>query len=122
MSRGFINGSDFEEAYAPLQRVKDGLTAFATGGQASATSLPASISRVTTVGTAGDSVKLPPSTGLIGLTILAINSTGTSMNVFPATGDAIDNLGANAAKAVAANKSCDFTCTGAGQWHAVLSA
>ena len=48
--------------------------------------------------------------------------TATSMNVFPQTGEAIDNLGANAAKAVAANKSCDFTVTGDGQWHAVLSA
>src|SRR5690349_13991584 len=104
MSRGFIEGSDFEEAFAPLQRVKDGLAAFATGGQANATPLPAAISRVTTVGTAGDSVRLPATPGLIGLTIMVINSTGTSMNVFPATGEAIDNLGANAAKAIAANK------------------
>jgi hypothetical protein len=107
MSRGFILGSDFEEAYAPLQKVKDGLTAFSGGGQASATSLPASISRVTTVAVANDSVKLPASAGLTGLTILVINATANSMNVYPATGEAIDNLGANAAKAVAGNKSCD---------------
>ncbi len=122
MSRGLINGSDLEEAYAPLQKVKDTITAFSGGGQASATLLPASISRVTTVAVANDSVKLPGTAGLIGLTVLVINATANSMNVYPQTGEAIDNLGANAAKAVAGNKSCDFTCTGAGQWHAVLSA
>lgn len=120
--KGALIGDQFEDAYAPRQQVKDSITAFATGGQANATLLPASISRVTTVGTAGDSVKLPITKGLTGATILVINATGTSMNVFPATGEAIDNLGANAAKAVAGNKSCDFTVTGDGQWHAVLSA
>src|SRR5438132_10902314 len=104
MSRGFNNDSDFREAYAPLQKGKDTIAAFATGGQTSATLLPASISRVTTVGSVNDSVKLPASAGLIGLTILVINATANSMNVYPATGEAIDNLGANAAKAVAGNK------------------
>lgn len=121
MSRGNINGTDFEEAYAPRQQVRDSLTAFATGGQASATPLPAAISRVTTVATAGDSVKLPSTKGLTGLTILVVNAAANSLNVYPSSGEAVDNLGANNPKAVAGTKSCDFTCTGDGQWHAVLS-
>jgi hypothetical protein len=99
-----------------------GLTAHAGGGQGSATALPAMLNRVTTVASAGDSVVLPSAVaGIQGLVV--VNATATnSMNVFPASGDAINALGANAAFAVAAGKAATFYCTNAGQWHSVLSA
>lgn len=103
-----------------LYSVTDGLTAHAGGGQANATPLPAELNRVTTVATAGDSVELPTSVG--GLSITVINAAANSMNVFPAVGDQINSLGANAAFAVAAGKSVEFNCVTSGQWHSILSA
>ena len=90
------------------------------GGQGSATPLPAAINRLTTVGTAGDSVVLPASAP--GMQIIVANSTATSANVFPASGEAINGLGANGAFALATTKVATFYCTNAGQWHSILSA
>src|SRR6266568_1552880 len=83
----------------PLVGASDGLTAHAGGGQASALALVTGMNVVSTVATAGDSVRLPPAKP--GMAITVKNSSGTSMNVFPATGEAINALGANAAYAVA---------------------
>jgi hypothetical protein len=105
----------------PTISSQDGLTAHAGGGQGSAFQIATSIARFTTVGTAGDSSKLPVSAP--GLQITVVNAAAAnSMNVFPATGDAINALGANAAFALAANKTATFFCTAAGQWHSILTA
>jgi hypothetical protein len=100
--------------------VKNGLVARAGGGQANATFLPADINRVTTVATIADSVKLPKA--VPGLDVTVYNAAANSMNVFPATGDAINALAANAAFAVAGGKNVQFGCAVAGTWHAILSA
>lgn len=98
-----------------------GITAFAGGGQGSATQLPAKMNRVTTVATAADSVKLP--SAVAGLTIVAVNAAAANaMNVFPATGDSINALAANTAISVAANKVMMFFCVSPGVWHSVLTA
>src|SRR5579884_2683582 len=72
----------------------DNLTAHAGGGQANALTLTAVFNRVTTVGTAGDSVKLPATSGLQTGQCMEITVTNAaaanSMNVFPATGDQIN--------------------------------
>jgi hypothetical protein len=101
-----------------------GLTAFAGGGQGSAVALPSMVNRITTVASAADSVKLPATVANISIgPITVINAAAAnSMNVFPATGDAINAGAANAAFAVAAGKTATFYSAGAGQWHAVLSA
>lgn len=94
---------------ARYNNVTNSITAFATGGQASATQLSAGINRVTTVGTAGDSVKLP--TAEVGLLVVVSNAAAAnSMNLFPASGASINNGASNAALAVAAGKS--VTCWG----------
>ena len=98
------------------------LTAFATGGQASATPIATPVARVTVCATAGDSVKLPATTGKVSTQVFVANGGAQSCNVFPATGEQINALGANAAFAVAAGKTATFIVTAAGQWHAILSA
>jgi hypothetical protein len=100
--------------------VKNGIVAFAGGGQANATVLPADINRVSTVATAADSTKLPKA--VPGLDVTVYNAGANSMNVFPLTGDNINALAANAAFAVAAGKNVQFGCAVAGTWHAILSA
>lgn len=105
----------------PVFSAADALTAHAGGGQGSALALTSVINRITTVASAGDSVKLPVATP--GLEITVINAAAVnSMNVFPNTGDAINALGANAAFALAATKVATFFCTVAGQWHSQLTA
>lgn len=99
----------------------NGITAFAGGGQGSAVPLTTMMSRVTTVGTAADSVKLP--TAVAGMNIVVANAAAAnSMNLFPNTGDQINALAANAAFAIAAGKAATLYCMVAGFWHAVLSA
>ena len=105
----------------PTVSSTNGITAFATGGQASAVLLTTVINRVTTVGTAADSVKMPAA--VAGLQMTVTNAAAAnSMNLFPNTGDQINAGGANAAYAIAAGKTAQLTCAVAGQWHAVLSA
>src|SRR2546423_14651994 len=112
--------SQFNSIYS----VSDNITAHAGGGQGSATALPSAINRVTTVATAADSVVLPAATAAIaGMTVTVINSAASnSLTAYPASGDAINILSANTGLAIAAGKTAEFICTGAGHWHAILSA
>lgn len=104
-----------------IYSTQDNLTAHAGGGQASATALTAQMNRVTTVATAADSVGLPAS--FAGASITVTNAAAAnSMNVFPAAGEAINALAANAAFALAAGKTAEFVCYTPGQWHTILSA
>lgn len=109
-----VTGLQYESA-------QDNITAKSGGGQASAVAVTAMNARVTTVAAANDSIKLMPSAS--GLVVYITNAAATnSMNVFPATGDQINALSANAAFAVAAGKTCGFICYTAGIWHTLLSA
>lgn len=117
----FVNGlgTGYSGSLETVSSV-DGITAHAGGGQAAAVALAAMLNRVATVATAGDSVKLPPSAN--GMQVVTVNAGANSMNVFPATGEQINALGANTAFAVAAGKTATFYCATAGQWHSILSA
>lgn len=97
-----------------------GITAFAGGGQASATALTKTVNNVTTVGTAADSVKLP--TSAAGLIVWVVNSTATSMQVFGAGTDTINDVATATGVAQAAGKSATYVCPVAGKWYRVLSA
>lgn len=96
------------------------ITAHAGGTQALGVPLTTGINRVTVVGTGGDSVVLPASTP--GVSVVVVNTAALSLNVFPAVGDQVNALGANAAFAVATTKVAAFFCTNAGQWHTILTA
>lgn len=115
---GYTNGQVYESA-------SDALTAHAGGTQAAGLPLLAAINRVTVVGSAADSVVLPPSQP--GASVTVINAAAAnSLNVFPSAGgtttETINVLSANAAFALAATKVVTFYCTVAGQWHSQLSA
>lgn len=109
--------------------VTNAITAFAGGGQASAVQLNSAFNRVTVVGTAADSVKLPlcvtqpaglnGSTVGVGTQVWVMNTSANSLNVFPSTGDAINALSANTAIAVATVTGKLFTCAVAGTWQSL---
>lgn len=99
----------------------DALTAHAGGGQASALQLTASINRVTTVGTAADSVKLPISAP--GLSVVVINAAAVNaMQVFGTSPDTINGVATGTGVSLAAGKTATYFCTVAGAWHQQLSA
>lgn len=92
----------------------NGITAFATGGQGSATAITAMINRITICASAGDSVKLPTATA--GLFLVISNSGAAYANVFPASSDAIDALAINTAVSLPVGGRLTFTCSVAGTW------
>jgi hypothetical protein len=96
----------------------DGITAFAGGGQGSATALTKDINRISTCATAADSVKLPAA--VAGMTLLVVNQGAARCDVFPATGEQINGLSANTALSVAAGEKALFVCRVAAQWVEVL--
>ena len=102
-------------------KAKSGLTALAGGGQTGATDIPAALTRFTTVATAADSALLPPAkAGKIHAICNA--AAANSMTVYPASGEAINALSADAGFAVAANKTALFICFVDGKWNTILTA
>lgn len=91
-----------------------GITAFATGGQTSATALTAELNRVTTVATAADSVKLPASSP--GLTILVENAGANAMQVFGAGTDTINGVATATGVSQMVGSVVLYTCYTAGAW------
>jgi hypothetical protein len=115
--RAAVDSGDFSAVLRDMMSAETGIAARAGGGQANATALTRTCNRVTTVATAGDSVRLP--TARPGAVLMVKNSTATSCNVFPATGDAINALGANNAFALGATTGRMFFCAAAGIWETV---
>ena len=95
----------------------DSITAFAGGGQGSATQLTGEVNFVTTVASSGDSVKLVA--GLLGLRVTVFNLGAQPLNIFPATGGQIDALGTNAAFSLAAGSAKTFWGQSATQWRSI---
>lgn len=112
-------GTGYSGAF-PTSSYTNGIVAHAGGGQAGGTLVTTVLNRVTTVATIADSVLLPAS--VPGMQITVANGAANSLNLFPAVGDQINALGANAAFAIAGGKTATLYCMVAGQWHAVLSA
>lgn len=100
--------------------VTNAITAFATGGQASATALTADINSITVCATAADSVKLPTATA--GRMVQVSNLGAAYASVFPASGDLIDALAVNTSISLAVGGSIIFTCAVAGSWKATTQA
>ena len=119
--RIFIDSSDVAGAIKELTSATNAITAFAGGGQTSAVLLTTTYNRVTTVASAGDSVKLPVAKA--GAEVMVYNKAASnSLNVFPNTGDIINALSANAAYALAATKGASFVCSVDGTWDTILTA
>lgn len=92
-----------------------GITAFATGGQASATALTEEINNVTTCATAGDSVKLPAA--VAGKHVWVKNSGATALDIFPASSDSINALAVNLAVRIQPGSSMHFYAKDATVWE-----
>ena len=97
-----------------LHKATNAITAFAGGGQGSAVALTSTINSITVCATAADSVKLPTATAG---SIVQVSNLGVAYaNVYPASGDLIDALAANAAISCPVGGSLFFTCSVTGSW------
>lgn len=93
-------------------------TAYASGGQASATPLTAEISRVTTATASGASVKLTRCTP--GRQQTVFNDTVNSIQVFGVNPDTINKQPTATGLAQAASKIATYYCTNSGNWTRLL--
>lgn len=105
-----------------LDTVADGLTAVASGTQVNSLLLTAKASKVTTVATNNDGVRLPPA--LPGATMTVRNNTAQTLGVFPSSaaqggvsgGDAINALSQNALFSQPATGTVTYRCYTLGTW------
>ena len=92
----------------PAWDIATSVTAFATGGQASAVVMDFGYNIVTTVATTGDSVKLPTGLGFLsGAVVYVKNSGANACDLFPGVGDDL-GAGTNIAISVAAGTTVAF--------------
>lgn len=98
----------------------NGLIALAGGGQANATLISAGLARFGTVATAGDSAVLPAASP--GLHPIITNGGAQAMSLFPAPGEQINALGANAAFSIPAGRTVVTSCVAPGVWAVGLLA
>lgn len=132
-----ITGTDSEHKnqifWMGIPRVTrdEAITASTTQSIAGAYQLTAGINQVTVVGSSGDAVKLPittgPSggTGIIGggLQIVIINAGANPMNVYPfQAADTINAIGAGGPFSLANGKTATFFVGNDGKWYVNLSA
>lgn len=119
-----LQDSDYVNGLAQGQNATNqSMTAFAGGGQASATKIQpaAQVISIDTVATAGDSVKLP--NAVKGQVKMVYNNTATSANLFGANStDTINGTVGSTAYAIAANIAVTFFCPKNGIWAANKSA
>ena len=92
------------------------ITAFAGGGQASATALTTTMNRVSTCATHSDSVKLPASP-TAGTVIMVRNDGAKDLAVFPASGAAINSLGTDASRPLAPSSMQRYLAASSTQWY-----
>lgn len=97
--------------------VESGMTAYAGGGQANATQLYAMANIFSTVGTAGDSAKLPSAT--VGMYFEVLNEGANAMDLYPATSNNFKGSGANVATSIAASNSLKVRCYTQSEWTIV---
>lgn len=98
-----------------LRSVQTGILA-AGSAQGDATALTKDINVVSTV-SAGQGVRLP--TAVAGMVFIVNNTSGTNLNVYPATGAVINSLATNAAYAHTAGASLQYYAVGSTQWYTV---
>lgn len=111
------------DAVAGLFSVVTGITAYAGGGQGSATQLTGALNSVDTVATAADSVKLP--VAVAGISITIVNTSANSLQVFGYGTDTINAVATGTGVAQAAGKTATYHCTvggTGGKWFRDLSA
>lgn len=94
---------------------QDSITAFAGGGQTNATQITTQTNRITTVVTAGDSIKLPPSAPGLELTI--VNHGGNPVQIFGTGTDTVNDSPTATGVSQLSNSTVIYFCVSSGAWY-----
>lgn len=111
----YFNGEAWVLLPTDVLAIATTITAFAGGGQGSATLLTGDFNEVTVAATDGDSVKLEPATA--GKTVTVKNDGANPIDVFPATGDTINDLAVNTAIRLIPGDTKVFTAINGTNWE-----
>jgi hypothetical protein len=117
-TEGLANGFTTSGAYV-TSSFADSITAYASGGQASATALVAMQNRVTTAANQGASVKLP--TSQAGMQITIDNRAGNAIQVFGNGTDTINSITSSTGISQAIGQVATYYCFTAGNWEVQFS-
>lgn len=98
-----------------IRSIATGISAAGTN-QATATALTKEINVITTV-SSGEGVVLPSATA--GMMLIVNNRSANTVNVYPASGGAINDLAANAAYVHSSGASLQYYATSSSQWYTV---
>jgi len=100
--------SDFRSLnpIAPIYPNLQNIVAHAGGGQTNASALNIGINVVQVVATSGDSVLL--TVDVLPQTIIVVNRGASALNVFPRTGDSINDLAVNASISISSGSQLMF--------------
>jgi len=112
-------GISTDEDNIPNFSVTSGITADTGSAQGNGV-LTASINQISVCGNAGDAVTLPAAKP--GKVLWVFNDGANASDCFPASGDNIDEAGANTALSIAVDAEVQFICTSAGHWSTITSA
>lgn len=94
------------------------ITAFAGGGQGSATAITNTLNTITVVATDGDSVALP--SAVAGLKVTISNADAAQYaDIFPASGDGIETVPVNSAIRIYPNERITFYAEDATTWRII---
>ena len=97
--------------------VTTGIVAAGSNSQADSTALTKPVNIIATVSATTRGVRLPTAT--VGDIVIVKNKSATLMNVYPASGAAVNALSADAAFDLAATTSAMFVAESATLWHTV---
>lgn len=98
-----------------LESSQDNITAAAGGGVANAYQITTQTSRIATVATIGDSIKLPPATA--GLELIVVNHGANAVQVFGTNVDKVDDQLSSAGVSQMSFSMVIYTCVTDGNWY-----
>ncbi len=104
----------------PQYSTEDGITATAGGTQAAGYVLLATLNRITTVASAADSLRLPPSKP--GLMVVVVNDAASNaLQIYGHTTSTINDVATATGISIPAKTTAVFYCTLAGKWYATVA-
>ena len=116
VAAGNISGANVVATSYHIRSITTGITA-AGSAQGTATALTKEINVVGTVSSGANGVVLP--TAVAGIVLIINNTSANTLNVYPASGAAINSGSANAAYSHSSAASIQYYATSSTQWYTV---
>jgi hypothetical protein len=113
---GNVTGDNLVATSYHIRSITTGITA-AGSTQGTATALTKEINVVSTVSSGANGVVLP--TAVAGIVLIVNNTSANTLNVYPATGGAVNSGSTNAAYSHVSGASIQYYATSGTQWYTV---